>query len=283
MHLRKSTRSLLALTGRYLKQFFGEQTPIDQVTRQGARDWRIALARGDFSKGRVMAEVSVCHRCADARAYFKQAVDDDLLLFNPFDRVKVRSPKPDKDWHYVSIDQLDQLLSACRTNGWKMLIALCRLAGLRRGEALSLKWPGVDLHNRRLTIFAEKTGAKRIVPIDPRLHALLIEARAADQAQERVCDVSGHCLWRNFQVIRKRAALPRWKHAFQVMRRNCETDWAQRFPQYAVSEWIGHDIRVSATHYLAVPEELYAKAAATVETSRDAPKSAPNPIVAQGM
>jgi hypothetical protein len=45
------------------------------------------------------------------------------------------------------------------------------------------------------------------------------------------------------------------------MRRNCETDWAQKFSQYAVSEWLGHDITVSAAHYLAVREELYRKAA----------------------
>lgn len=45
------------------------------------------------------------------------------------------------------------------------------------------------------------------------------------------------------------------------MRRNAETDRAQRFPQHAVSEWLGHDIKVSATHYLAVPEELYQKVA----------------------
>jgi len=63
------------------------------------------------------------------------------------------------------------------------------------------------------------------------------------------------------------------------MRRNSETDWAQRFPQYAVSTWIGHDITVSATHYLAVPEELYEKVSgAGTETncSQGAPKSAPN-------
>jgi len=83
-------------------------------------------------------------------------------------------------------------------------------------------------------------------------------------------------LW-DFTVIRKRAALPAWKDAFQVMRRNCETDWAQRFPQYAVSEWLGHDITVSATHYLAVPEELYQKASAPATEAvsvQDAPKSA---------
>src|SRR3712207_7230032 len=53
-----------------------------------------------------------------------------------------------------------------------------------------------------------------------------------------------------------------FRSAFQVMRRNCETDWAQRYPQYAVSTWIGHDITVSAQHYLQVPEELYRKVSA---------------------
>jgi len=47
------------------------------------------------------------------------------------------------------------------------------------------------------------------------------------------------------------------------MRRNCETDWAQVYPQYVVSTWIGHGIEVSARHYLQVPEELYEKVATT--------------------
>jgi hypothetical protein len=39
--------------------------------------------------------------------------------------------------------------------------------------------------------------------------------------------------------------------------------WAQIYPQYVVSTWIGHGIEVSARHYLQVPEELYEKVAAT--------------------
>jgi hypothetical protein len=89
-----------------------------------------------------------------------------------------------------------------------------------------------------------------------------------------VCNVSRHCLWRNFQVIRNRAGLDPWEDAFQVMRRNCETDWAQRFPQYVVSEWLGHDILVSAVHYLAVPEQLYELAAAK-------PPAKPQPEMSQ--
>jgi hypothetical protein len=47
------------------------------------------------------------------------------------------------------------------------------------------------------------------------------------------------------------------------MRRNCETDWAQKYPQYAVSTWLGHGINVSARHYLQIPQELYDKVAGT--------------------
>ena len=112
----------------------------------------------------------------DAKAIFKRAVDDDLILFNPFDRLKVGAPKPDKDWHYVSLAELDKLLDASKTVGWKTLIALCRLAGLRRGETLALPWTGVDWQARRLTVYAEKTGAKRIVPIDPKLYPILLAA-----------------------------------------------------------------------------------------------------------
>ena len=54
-----------------------------------------------------------------------------------------------------------------------------------------------------------------------------------------------HGMWRSFQVYRKRVGLEKWKDAFQVVRRNCETDWAQKCPQYVVSTWIGYGIEVS--------------------------------------
>ena len=194
---------------------------------------------------------------------FNQAVRDDLTPFNPFDRLKSKPPEPDKDWYYLNLTNFDKLVAACPTSGWKTLIALCRLAGLRRGEAITLCWTAVDWDRRLLTVLASKTGRKRVVPIEPKLYKMLITAfEEAPEGQQLVCDVNTHCLWRNFTVIRKNAGLPAWDDAFQVMRRNCETDWAQRFPQYAVSTWIGHDITVSARHYLQIPEDLYDKVVA---------------------
>jgi len=227
------------------------------------------MATGKLSfdpKGETMAEASVCIHVRNTKTIFNHAVRDDLILFNPFDRLKGTAAEPDKNWKYVSLEELDKLLVACPNVGWKMLIALCRLAGLRRGEALRLLWSDINWEEHHFTVIAEKTGRRRVVPIGPKLYQLLLDAfDQAEEGEKRICPISQYALWPNFQVYRKRAGIERWKDAFKVLRRNCETDWAQKYPQYAVSTWIGHDIQVSARHYLQVPAELYKKVATTNE------------------
>jgi integrase len=268
--LKPASWYLQELTCRYLKQHFGRDIRIDRITRSMAAGWRTALAAGELKDARdnhqyqIMNETSVCRRTGDAKAIFNHAVRDDLIPYNRFDRLRSRPSEPDKDWHYVSMEQLDKLCAVCPNTGWQLLIALCRLAGLRRGEAVALRWDAVDWDNHRLKVIAEKTGRRRLVPVESKLHAMLLQAHEqAPEQQTLVCDVNALHLWRNFTVIRKRAGLPPWEDAFQVLRRNCETDWAQKYPQYAVSVWIGHDITVSARHYLQVPEELYQKVTAS--------------------
>lgn len=267
--LRETTLNSHDLTGRYLTRFFDDEIYINRITRAVASNWRTALATGKLSfdrYGRTIAEASVCIHVRNAKTMFNYAVRDDLLLFNPFDRLKGNAAEPDKDWKYVTLEELDRLLEACPNWGWKMLIALCRLAGLRRGEPLQLKWSDIDWQKHRLTVIAIKTGRRRVVPIEPKLYQLFLDAfDQTEEGGERICPISKHSLWRNFQAIRKRAGLEKWKDALKVMRKNCETDWAQQYPQYAVSVWMGHRIDVSAKHYLQVPQELYEKVAATNE------------------
>ncbi len=251
--------------------FFDGNIRIDRITRAVAADWRAAMASGRLvlnRKGKKNKEASVCIHVRNVKTAFNYAVREDLTMFNPFDRLKGNAPEPDKDWKYVTLEELDKLLDTCSSVGWRMLIALCRLAGMRRGEALELTWSSIDWDKHRLTIIAEKTGRRRVTPLEPKLYQLLLAAfDQAEDGEERVCAISKHCLWRNFQAIRRRAGLEKWKDAFKVMRRNCETDWAQRYPQYVVSAWIGHGIEVSARYYLQVPEELYDKVAATNKAS----------------
>jgi integrase len=187
-------------------------------------------------KKHKMADESVCIHVRNAKTAFNHPVMEDLIMFNPFDRLKGAPRAPDKEWKYVSFGKLDNLLDACPNSGWMMLISLCRIAGLRRGEALDLAWSGIDWEKRRLSIIAAKTGRRRVMPIQPKLYRLLLDAfELAEEGEERICPISWHCLCKNFQAIRKRAELPKWEDAFRIMRKNCETDWAQRYPQYAVS------------------------------------------------
>ena len=284
--LKPATKDLYGQTKEYLLKFFDGNIRIGRISRAMAADWRAAMASGRLvlnRKGKKNKEASICIHVRNAKTAFNYAVNEDLITINPFDRLKGNPPQPDKNWKYLTIEELDKLLNACPNWGWKLQIALCRLAGLRRGEASSLTWADIDWQNHRLKVIAEKTSRQRIVPLEPKLYELLLDAFAiAEEGQKRICPISKHGMWRNFQVIRSRAGLPRWKDAFKVMRRNCETDWAQRYPQYAVSAWIGHGIEVSAKHYLQVPEELYDKVAATNKAST-ATKTATKPEDEIGM
>ena len=125
----------------YLLRFFDGGVRIGRITRAMAADWRAAMASGKLvlnQKGKKNKEASVCIHVRNAKTAFNYAVREDLIMFNPFDRLKGASREPDKNWKYLSIEELDKLLDACPNWGWKLQIALCRLAGLCRGEAFNL-------------------------------------------------------------------------------------------------------------------------------------------------
>jgi len=232
--IRPSTKELYELTKKYLLKFFSSDIRIGRITRVMAADWRAAMANGKLVlnvKGRRIAEPSVCIHVRNAKTIFNYAVREDLIMFNPFDRLKGAAREPDKDWKHVTSEELDKLLDACPNQGWRLLIALCRLAGLRRGEALDLTWSDVDWQNHRLRIIARKTGRQRVVPIQSRLYEMLLAAfEQAKEGEHRVCPISRHCLWRNLQTIRTRAGLPRWKDAFKVMRKKLRNRLGSEIP-----------------------------------------------------
>jgi len=259
--LRPRTLELHELTAKYLLAYFNTEMRINRITRAAASDWRATLAKGKLTHTTHPVEATACIHVRNAKVMFNHAVRDDLILFNPFDRLKSNASEPDKDWRYVTRDELKKLFNACPTKSWHLLLALCRLAGLRQGEALSLPWSRIDWDAHRLEVIAEKTGRRRIVPIEPELYNILLEAFETAHERELLIipseSIVDSNLWRDFGVICKRAGLNRWEKWCQVLRKNCETDWAQKYPQYVVSVWIGHDINVSAQYYLQVPEQLY--------------------------
>jgi len=114
--LKPATKDLYEQTKEYLLRFFDGGVRIGRITRAMAADWRAAMASGKLvlnRKGKKNKEASVCIHVRNAKTAFNYAVREDLIMFNPFDRLKGASREPDKNWKYLSIEELDKLLDAC--------------------------------------------------------------------------------------------------------------------------------------------------------------------------
>ena len=69
---------------------------------------------------------------------------------------------------FLSDEERESLLAACRKPAWPSLHALVSLAiltGARRGELITLKWSDIDLKTNRATVHDTKNGDPRVLPL----------------------------------------------------------------------------------------------------------------------
>jgi integrase len=261
-NLKPSSITKLRQTESKMLAFFDSETFLRKITVDDAANWRAWLTEQGLS------EATVRQHCRNAKTMFNEAVERDLIDKSPIRRLKSGILASDND-HYVTPDHTERILDACPSLQWRVLFGLARLAGLRvPSETHLLEWNDVDWYRSRMTVRSPKTEhhpgkEQRAVPITPRLMMILREAfEAAEPGQELVVTKSRNNLYRGLETIVKRAGLTQWPDAFQALRRSCEVEWASEYPQFAVSQWIGHSITVSGKHYAnSVPDELFERAA----------------------
>ena len=92
------------------------------------------------------------------------------------------------------------LLLACEQSTSKLLKPIVQFAietGMRRGEFMGLKWPDIDLANRRAFLHVTKNGEPRQVPLT--LKAIQILHEVKNEHPEQVFPLSMDALRRNFE------------------------------------------------------------------------------------
>jgi integrase len=194
----------------------------------------------------------------------------DHLRLNPFAHIRLKvQPKKGK-WRYVSYQETVRASDACtdiKTSrvGWQVLIALCRLGGLRKGEAFALEKRDVDLEQSPplIKVYASKTARStgvpsRVVPmLFPLLQQLLVKAIGESRPTESFVvssllprtSGSDH---KTLMRILQRAKLVLWKPAFQVLRACFEKDMlGLGMPEADYTKAVGHSPEVSRRFYLA--------------------------------
>ena len=127
------------------------------------------------------------------RSVLETAVRDDLLAGNPAATVK-RPGVPRTEAHYLSIAEVASLLEAVKDSRYAPLLRLLVATGLRRGEALALRWSDVALTNGLLRLRGTRANghvvisepkterSRRDVPLSPATVALLGGSRQAKRS-----------------------------------------------------------------------------------------------------
>ena len=229
---------------------------------------------------------TVIHEHANIHKALKYAVKMDLIPFNPADKVE-RPKKQRYIADYYRQEELERLLEASKDHPYSLLIQMTAFYGLRRSEALGLKWDAIDFERDTITIKHIVTNAKidgkceivcadraktksslRSLPLVDNIREKLLALREQQKENRRVCgncyskkydgyvfvDAMGNILnprsvTANFSKLLEQNGLRHIR--FHDLRHSCASLLlANDVPLKQIQEWLGHsDIGTTANIY----------------------------------
>lgn len=266
---REGTLKLYHFAVRLLIEFFGADRQVHAITKADAMRFAAALRNNELDHIRQPKMVAqggtpVSHKpmsgstarkhLASCRAIFA-AASEAYDIGNPFTVVKLGKPKA-RQWTKVTGETFWKLYNAA-PDGWKVLLALCRLAGLRRSDAMALRWSQVKMTEGILDFVQVKTGIRCRPPICPELGTILSKLPRPMQIGGEDFVVPRMYVGnegRDFRVICKAAGVTAYRDPLHTLRKSCIDDWAKAgYPANVVKEWAGHaDIKTTLTYYATV-------------------------------
>ena len=273
-----STKAGMEETFGLLKKFYGGGKRVDEINREEALRWEAWLAEGR-AVATVRRHVRTAKSIFGARKH--GAVGRGFVQENPFgllDSASVEGPVV-----YVTEEVAERVIEALPHWSLRNAFALARYCGLRcPSEMRGMVWDDVKWDRRRIEVHDVKRSrvesaksVERTPLLDPRAEKWLL--KGWDSCPERVNLVcpklpSKSNLARAVHEAIKEAKVPRWINLWKSLRQSAENDWARAgHPQAVVSRWIGHDIKVSARHYLTVLESDYADKAGGAPATPESP------------
>jgi len=280
-------------TERCLIGYFGADRPLASITAGEARDWERWLKTGkarehryaDRESSEGLAPNTVRKRVSNAKQFFGDAVQRDLIAKNPFDGLSgTVGSNRDRDY-FITRDMAEKVIEACPDSQWRLLFALSRYGGLRcPSEHLALTWADVNWAEGRMLIRSAKTAhhegkATRQVPIFPELRSYLEAAwDEAEPGEDHVIvryRADNSNLRTQLVRIIGKAGLSPWPKLFQNLRASRATELANEYPAHVAAAWLGHSTIVANKHYWQVTDDDFAKA---IEGGKEAAqKAAQNP------
>jgi integrase len=187
-----TTKALYAslLTSHVIAQPIASVT-LDKLRPTDLEQWTVALRDRGLSAASIQKCFIVLRMCLD------DAVRDNLLAKNPAAQLKQPALERTEARH-LSTDELAALLSALQGKRCERVVRFIAGTGMRKGEALALRWSDVDFDkgivrvsgtltrlSGQLVVSEPKTAkSRRALPLTPALVALLKSQRTAQAADK---------------------------------------------------------------------------------------------------
>ena len=230
-----------------------------------------------FSKG--LSATSVLHYYTIIHKAFEDAVNNELIAFNPADKVK--RPKAEK---FVTtpytVEETQQLLQVLSGEKLRLVITIAAYTGMRRSELLGLKWKAINFSNNILNVYhavkntvdengfaikgenkLKRRASFRALPLIPQIKAVLLDEinqryrGAPPNPEDYICvDEIGQVLKPDYvtagfkKILNKNGLRP---IRFHDLRHGCANMLIMaRVPLIEVQQWLGHtNISTTADMY----------------------------------
>ncbi|WP_430451266.1 tyrosine-type recombinase/integrase [Rhodopirellula europaea] len=242
-----------------LEAYFGADHSIGEISSDDARRWLNWLT-DDAPGGRNLAPASASKKVKDARQFFANAVEMELIARNPFQSIKLpRQDNPNR-LRYVNRETVERVLAEIDDPEMRLVVALGRYAGLRiPSEAQALLWSDFNDGFRYMRIRSRKkagdaTAGQRECPVFQELLPFLDPLKKGDirrnsNVLKKLNDSKNSNLRTSFKRAIKRSGVEPWPRVFQNLRASALTDLAERNPLPTVCKWLGNSVRVAEKHY----------------------------------
>lgn len=257
--LKPNTRRNLNQTKRVLVEYFGDRRPLRAIRPSDASAWQRWL---QTDQGYSVATISGHTR--KAKTIFRAAMIERLIESSPFGGLKGGKESNVDRQRFIPRDVIDRILGKCPGPQWRLIVVLCRYAGLRcPSEVLRLRWTDLDWERGSMRIDSTKTGL-RFVPMLPEVRKALEDAYDAAPVGAVRCvdeyDEASPNLRTQFNRILSRAHVEAWPRIFHNLRASCRTELQESLPDHVINRWMGQSSRVAEEHYLTAHDEHWNRA-----------------------
>ena len=124
---------------------------LNELTPQQIQNYYNTKAKEIGPRGKPISGKTIHRQHIVIRGSLEDAVKKNIILFNPADRVDV--PKREKFVGcFYNAEQTSQLLDAVKGTLIEGIVTVTVYYGLRKGEALGLKWNAIDFDNNTFEI-----------------------------------------------------------------------------------------------------------------------------------